>query len=173
MAHIFDTNNSNTDNSGFELCHLCGERVEICSCLREEDQRASDLIAQIRVGSRVTILIPAGIGRQGIEYKEKTGRAVLRGPHGWVLNMGGRYGTPAVASESNIVRVKTTHKDLSPEQLAALQRVAKYYGRRWKDSLRQAWMTGQYGCYMDAPQLQQIRNTFGPSWLVRFKLPTT
>lgn len=25
--------------------------------------------------------------------------------HGWVLNMGGRHGTPGIASESNIVKV--------------------------------------------------------------------
>ena len=53
---------------------------------------------QIRVGDRVTI-----VNRFG---QKSTGRAVMRGPHGWVLNMGGRYGTPAVANESNIVQVR-------------------------------------------------------------------
>ena len=28
--------------------------------------------------------------------QEHTGRAVMRGPHGWVLNMGGAHGTPAI-----------------------------------------------------------------------------
>jgi hypothetical protein len=59
----------------------------------------------ISAGDKVTILVPNDIGRNGIEWKEKTGRAVMRGPAGWVLNMGGRYGTPAVATEDRIVRV--------------------------------------------------------------------
>lgn len=71
-------------------------------------QAAQHLMSRIRVGSKVTILLPAGRGRDGIEYKERTGRAVLSGPHGWVLNMGGRYGTPAVATHANIVRVGKT-----------------------------------------------------------------
>lgn len=60
----------------------------------------------IKAGDRVTILIPNGIGRNGVEYKEATGRAVMRGPAGWVLNMGGRYGTPGIAGVSNTVRVR-------------------------------------------------------------------
>ena len=51
----------------------------------------------IRAGDRVTI-----VNRFG---QERTGRAVMRGPHGWVLNMGGRHGTPAVACEEVIVKV--------------------------------------------------------------------
>jgi len=62
--------------------------------------------AQIRHGDKVTILIPAGIGRNGQEWKEATGRAVMRSAHGgWVLNMGGRYGTPGLADESNTVAI--------------------------------------------------------------------
>jgi len=30
----------------------------------------------------------------------------MRGDYGWVLDMGGRHGTPATASEENLVRVK-------------------------------------------------------------------
>jgi hypothetical protein len=29
----------------------------------------------------------------------------MKGPAGWVLNMGGRFGTPGIATENNIVRV--------------------------------------------------------------------
>lgn len=36
----------------------------------------------------------------------RTGRAVLRGPCGWVLNMGGKHGTPAIANEHNITKVR-------------------------------------------------------------------
>lgn len=64
------------------------------------------LLDSIRPGSRVTIRIPAGIGRNGPEYKPKTGRAVMRGPYGWALNTGGRFGTPGVATAENIVSVK-------------------------------------------------------------------
>jgi hypothetical protein len=64
------------------------------------------MIDTIRHGDRVTILVPAGIGRDGQEWAEKSGKAVMRGPYGWVLNMGGRYGTPGVATEDNIVRIR-------------------------------------------------------------------
>lgn len=63
-------------------------------------------LSDIRHGDKVTILIPNGIGRNGQEWKEKTGTAVMLGPAGWVLNMGGRYGTPGVATEKNFVRAK-------------------------------------------------------------------
>jgi len=35
-----------------------------------------------------------------------SGRAVMKGPCGWVLNMGGKYGRPAIATEDNVVAVK-------------------------------------------------------------------
>ena len=67
-----------------------------------------DITDCIRAGDRVTILVPAGLSlRDGREYREKTGRAVMRGSGGWVLNMGGKHGTPAVASAENIVRIKS------------------------------------------------------------------
>jgi hypothetical protein len=61
-------------------------------------RRQMGTLEQIRVGDRVTV-----VNRFGEEH---TGRAVMRGPHGWVLNIGGRYGTPQVASEKNIVKVR-------------------------------------------------------------------
>lgn len=70
----------------------------------EADLRRA-MLAAIRPGDRVTILVPNGIGRHGTDWKEKTGRAVMRGPAGWVLNMGGRYGTPGVATLDNLVTV--------------------------------------------------------------------
>lgn len=66
----------------------------------------NEILDSIKPGDRVTILVPAGRGRNGQEYKESTGRAVMRGPGGWVLNMGGRYGTPGIAGEDNLVRVR-------------------------------------------------------------------
>jgi hypothetical protein len=65
-------------------------------------------LSEVRHGDKVTILIPNGIGRNGQEWKAKTGRAVMRGalPGSWVLNMGGRYGTPGVATEKNFVSAR-------------------------------------------------------------------
>ncbi len=64
------------------------------------------LFDQIKPGSKVTILVPNGLGRNGVEYKRKSGKAVFLGSHGWVLNLGGRFGTPGIASPENIVAVK-------------------------------------------------------------------
>jgi hypothetical protein len=67
----------------------------------------------------------------------------------------------------------------NPDQLQALQNFANANGRRWKQCLRTAWETGDYagnwhGCDYpgenDFAFLQQVRNQFGPSWLIRFKL---
>ena len=65
----------------------------------------SALLASIQPGDKVTILVHAGIGRNGPESKPATGRAVMRGPCGWVLNMGGKHGTPGIATEHNLVSV--------------------------------------------------------------------
>lgn len=62
-------------------------------------------------------------------------------------------------------------KQPTTEQLIAIRKYARIEGKRWKASLRQAWMTGDYGVHGDvSPLLQQVRNSFGPSWLVKFKL---
>ena len=63
------------------------------------------MVANIRVGDRVTILVPNGIGRNGQEYVERTGRAIICSGTHVALNMGGKYGTPGVATPENIVRV--------------------------------------------------------------------
>jgi hypothetical protein len=57
----------------------------------------------IRAGDRVTVLDRFG--------KERTGTAVMRGPYGWVLNMGGRHGTPYVAPAGDVVRVKVSRRN--------------------------------------------------------------
>jgi hypothetical protein len=57
-------------------------------------------------GDRVTI-----VNRFG---QKRTGRAVMRGPHGWVLNMGGPHGTPAIADPRNVIKVvKTKAKNVA------------------------------------------------------------
>lgn len=60
----------------------------------------------IKPGDRVTIFVPAGIGRDGQEWQTKTGTAIMPSSSGgWVLSMGGRYGSPGIATERNTVRV--------------------------------------------------------------------
>ena len=58
----------------------------------------------------------------------------------------------------------------SREQVEALKAWAGIYGRNWKSALNTAWMNGNYNGFADSHLLQQVRNTFGPSWLVRFVL---
>ena len=69
----------------------------------------------------------------------------------------------------------TTTATLTAEQLKAIQEWAKVHGRTWKSKLRHAWETGNYDGIEQygntAAYLQQVRNTFGPSWLVRLALP--
>ena len=57
------------------------------------------LIDTVKNGDRVTI-----VDRFGVEH---TGRAVMRSAvGGWVLNMGGKHGTPGLADDLNVVAVK-------------------------------------------------------------------
>ena len=51
---------------------------------------------KIQHGDRVTI--------RNAQGQEHTGKAQLRGPAGWVLNMGGAHGRPGIAHEGNIVK---------------------------------------------------------------------
>lgn len=51
----------------------------------------------------------------------------------------------------------------SPDQAAALKAYAKVHGARWKHQLLLAWENGD--C---TGALQQVRNEFGPSWLLRW-----
>lgn len=65
-------------------------------------------------------------------------------------------------------------QELTVEQLAAIQTWATSHGRTWKAALRHAWETGDYvhtEGFANSAALQQIRNTFGPSWLISFRLP--
>jgi hypothetical protein len=63
------------------------------------------LFESIHHGDKVSILVYAGRSSAGLEWKPKTGRAVMRGTVGWILDMGGRYGTSGIATEENTVRV--------------------------------------------------------------------
>jgi len=68
---------------------------------------ARTILDAIKFGDKVTIRVPNGRSLDGISFVERTGRATIRnGSYSWVLNMGGKYGTPAVATPENIVRVR-------------------------------------------------------------------
>ena len=56
------------------------------------------MFKDIHIGDSVTMITPQG--------QELRGKAVMKGPHGWVINTGGRHGTPRVVSESNFVRMR-------------------------------------------------------------------
>lgn len=56
------------------------------------------LLDTIHAGCKVTIVDRFG--------KQRTGRAVMRGPYGWVLNLGGKHGTPGIATDDNVVSVR-------------------------------------------------------------------
>lgn len=58
----------------------------------------ADVLNRIQVGDVVTFLTPQNQSRKG--------RAVMRGPAGWVLNCGGKHGTPAVVDSRNIIAVR-------------------------------------------------------------------
>lgn len=51
----------------------------------------------IKAGDTVELRTPQGQLRRG--------RAVMRGTYGWVLNMGGKHGTPGVVTDANFVRI--------------------------------------------------------------------
>lgn len=66
--------------------------------LFKNERTGEPLTARIHAGSRVTIVDRFG--------KEHTGRAVMPcAAGGWVLNMGGKHGTPGIANDANTVKV--------------------------------------------------------------------
>ena len=60
----------------------------------------------LRLGDRVKFLVPAGIGRHGQEWAEKTGKVALAFGGHVVVNGGGRFGTPYVVNERNFLSAK-------------------------------------------------------------------
>jgi len=49
---------------------------------------------------------------------EMKGRAVMRGPAGWVVNAGGRYGTPRLVSQKNFIKFRKG-RNRKPDHLGA------------------------------------------------------
>ncbi len=70
----------------------------------------SALYDEIRPGDRVTIVDRFSA--------QRTGRAVMLGPGGWVLNMGGPHGTPAIATPKNVVGVRKSKTRLPKGAIA-------------------------------------------------------
>lgn len=66
-----------------------------------------ELVKMIRPGDTVTALFPAGIGCNGREFKERSGKVnpMLIFDEHVVINLGGRHGTPGVVDARNIVSV--------------------------------------------------------------------
>lgn len=54
-------------------------------------------------------------------------------------------------------------------ELSVLRQYKLTHGRRWKNTLLTAWMTGIYDDSDNTCVLQQIRNTLGPTWLVNIR----
>jgi hypothetical protein len=62
------------------------------------------------------------------------------------------------------VRIKDTP---TPQQVAALARWKATNGWYWKSKLLDAWMKSGERVSGYEPELQQLRNAFGPSWLMK------
>jgi hypothetical protein len=72
--------------------------------------------------------------------------------------------------------MKNRYRELHADELQALSDFAAEYGREWKQYLLAAWLSYAYkGRHMggrDSGILRNIRNEFGPTWLLDvFKLP--
>lgn len=57
----------------------------------------------LKPGQKVKFLAPYGIGRNGQEWAEKTGKVVIAFPTYVVVNGGGRQGTPYVVDSTNFL----------------------------------------------------------------------
>jgi hypothetical protein len=62
---------------------------------------------------------------------------------------------------------------LTKEQAAALIRFSRSNGRSWKRELNMAWSNGSDAYEPDGCHLREVRNQFGPSWLIKYRLPVT
>ncbi len=62
-------------------------------------------------------------------------------------------------------------RPLTEEEHAALAAYARKHGRKWKATLRNAWMGSPP--HDDAGTLRTLRNIHGPTWLETYRLPRT
>ena len=66
------------------------------------------MFKDIMVGDSVTMSTPQG--------QLLNGKAVMKGPYGWVINVGGRHGTPRVVHENNFIKMRKS-KNRKPDFL--------------------------------------------------------
>lgn len=59
---------------------------------------------------------------------------------------------------------------LTLEQIDALKRFKASYGRTWKSQLNTLWFSGRDERQADAGLLRQVRNSIGPSGLLKVKI---
>lgn len=65
------------------------------------------------------------------------------------------------------------YEGLSSEQMRALVAFAERNGRSWKSKLIALWMNGRDYYEPQGVALHQVRNNFGPTWLMdKFRIPT-
>ena len=110
---------------------------------RGKNPPQSELYDAIRAGDRVTI-----VNRFG---QQRTGRAVMRGPAGWVLNMGGPHGTPAIAHPDNVTKVSARRnpEGETSETDQAVRLYQEFHGKDPKgiiEAQRSAAMRLDYVC---------------------------
>jgi len=66
---------------------------------------------------------------------------------------------------------RSAGSELTADQLRAVIAYARENGPRWKSALRSDWYSASARIRGEvSPELQQIRNSLGPSWLNRFRL---
>lgn len=66
------------------------------------------------------------------------------------------------------------NEPVTENERAALAAFQKMHGNGWKAQLRKSWMFAEYPTALSdwaGAQLQQIRNTRGPSWLASYRPP--
>ena len=69
------------------------------------------MFKEIQVGDTVYFSTP--------HSKELKGKAVMKGPIGWVVNGGGRHGMPFVVSEKNFIKFRKG-KNRRPDAISKL-----------------------------------------------------
>lgn len=77
---------------------MYAEQEEPFTMFQTTDGRPVSVSEIIIRGDRVSIRNRFG--------QVNTGKAVMKGPHGWVLNMGGAHGTPGIADDRNVVMIR-------------------------------------------------------------------
>jgi len=77
----------------------------------------------------------------------------------------------ALLNWESVVKINMQVNQPTAEQIKAIITWADRMGRFWRRELHSAWMDGNYQGNRDISSgLQQVRNEFGPEWLVKFNL---